>query len=237
MLVNERGEELEQARLYPVIYASKVLADGFTIPPPSARPPCLASLHREFDIQIGGALAPLSAPRRAISAPADRFIAHGVIQLPVGWHAIELYPRLSEEYWKPEYAANWARLDLLSAIAQRNAVTSALQRLDGRRTARERYATVLEQFEGLLHGQEPACHQFLKDHPYLICPTYDACWSKVAFGARISDFVFREPHDDYLLVEIEAPHRTLFRRDGQQHEDLTHAVNQIDDWLRYIQDK
>ena len=39
-----------------------------------------------------------------------------------------------------------------------------------------------------------------------------------------------------LLVEIEAPYRELFRRDGQQREELTHAINQIHDWLQYIQD-
>jgi Domain of unknown function (DUF4263) len=206
------------------------------MPAPPERPPCLASIHRELDIQIGGAVAPLSASGRANSASADRFIAHGVFQLPVGWHAIELYPRLSEEYWKPEYAAVWARLDLLSAIAHRNAVTSALHRLDGRRAAREHYATLLERFAGLLHGKEEPCHQFLKDNPYLICSTYDEYWSKVPFGARTSDFVFREPRDDYLLVEIEAPDQKLFRKDGQPTQELTHAINQIDDWLRYIQD-
>jgi hypothetical protein len=234
--INERGEEVEQARLHPFIYASKLLPDGFIMPAPSARPPCLASVHREFDIQIRGGLTPLSAPRGAVSAPADQFIAQGVIQLAVGWQAIEVYPRLSEEYWKPEYAAVWAQLDLLSAIAQRNAVGSALHRLDRRRVARERHARVLEQFEGLLQGREEPCHQFLRDNPDLICPTYDGCWSKVPFGARISDFVLREPRDDYLLVEIEAPHRKLFREDGQQTQELTHAINQIDDWLRYIQD-
>jgi hypothetical protein len=234
--INERGEEVEQARFHPVIYASKLLPDGFTMPAPPARPPCLASFHRELELRIRGALTPLSAPGKAISGSEDQFIAHGFIQLAVGWQAIEAYPRLSEEYWKPEYAAVWAHLDLLSAIAQRNAVTSALHRLDGRRAAREHYAGLLEQFAGLLHGQEERCHQFLKHNPYLICPTYDAYWSKVPFGERTSDFVFREPRDDYLLVEIEAPNRNLFRRDGQQSQELTHAINQIDDWVRYIQD-
>jgi hypothetical protein len=236
MLVNERGEEVELARLYPVICASKKFPDNFTMPTPPARPPSLAFLHRELEVQIRGALTSLSAPRNAISARADQFVAHGVIQLPVGWQAIEVYPRLGEEYWKPEYAAAWAHLDLLSALAQRNAVTSALHRLDGRRAAREHYLGLLERFAGLLDGQEEPCHQFLKDNPDFICPTYDAFWSKVSFGDRISDFVFCEPRDDYLLVEIEAPSRGLFRKDGQPTQELTHAINQIDDWLRYIQD-
>ena len=56
------------------------------------------------------------------------------------------------------------------------------------------------------------------------------------FGGRDSDFVFREPAGEYLLVEIERPSRRLFRKDGQQHEELTHAVNQVLDWYRYIED-
>jgi 2-succinyl-5-enolpyruvyl-6-hydroxy-3-cyclohexene-1-carboxylate synthase len=43
-------------------------------------------------------------------------------------------------------------------------------------------------------------------------------------------------YNDYQLVEIEAPIRELFRRDGQQKQELTHAINQITDWVQYIQD-
>jgi hypothetical protein len=143
---------------------------------------------------------------------------------------------LDESYWKPEYGAVWAKLDLLSAIAQRNAIETALHQLDGRGAARERYAKLLEELEALLSGPEEPCHQFLKSHPELICPTYDACWSKKTFGAHISDFVFREPHNDYLLVEIEAPHRLLFRKDGHPRQTLTHAISQIRDWVRFIQE-
>jgi hypothetical protein len=52
----------------------------------------------------------------------------------------------------------------------------------------------------------------------------------------VSDFVFREPDNDYELVELEAPIRPLFRKDGQQREELTHAINQIADWLSYLAD-
>jgi hypothetical protein len=67
---------------------------------------------------------------------------------------------------------------------------------------------VLEELESLLAGPEEPAHQFLKVHTELISPTHDAMWSKKAFGDTVSDFVFREPPDDYLLVEIEAPHRS-----------------------------
>lgn len=47
--------------------------------------------------------------------------------------------------------------------------------------------------------------------------------------------MFREPYQDYLLVEIEAPHRELFRKDGHPRHALNHAISQIHDWLGYIQ--
>ena len=37
-------------------------------------------------------------------------------------------------------------------------------------------------------------------------------------------------------MELEAPVRPLFRKDGQQREELTHAINQISDWIAYIED-
>ena len=128
----------------------------------------------------------------------------------------------------------WAELDLLSAVAEHNTLKDALHRLDGRRAAREQAASRLAEFEALLAGPEEPCHQFLKASPDLLCATHDAVWSKMRFGGHDSDFVFREPCNDYLLVEIEAPYRELFRRNGHPRQELTHAIGQIDDWLIYI---
>ncbi len=236
LLRNERGEEIEQARIHPVIYAQKAFAPDFKPAAPPARPPCLASLHRELEVQLRGQVLPANAPAGTIPTGVDNFIGHSIVSLPVGWQAIELYPRLAEEFWRPEYAAGWARLDLMSAIAHRNEVKNFLHQLDGRRAAGERYEKMLQEFEALLAGPEEPCHQFLKSHSGLLCPTNDAAWSKVHFGKHVSDFVFREPRDDYLLVEIEAPHHALFRKDGHPRQELTHAVGQIHDWLAFIQD-
>jgi hypothetical protein len=236
--INERGEEAEIARLHPVIYAPKSFPADFNLPLPPARPPCLASLHRELQIQMHGKVLQPNTPARAIPAGTDHFVAHGLAPLNVGWQAVEIYPRLDEAYWKPEYAGLWAQLDLQYAIMQRNLVKQELHSLDGRRVIREQYAKLLEQFETLLAGPEEPCHQFLKANPGLLCTTHDpdGAWSKVPFGDHVSDFVFREPYNDYLLVEIEAPHRKLFRKDGHPRQALNHAINQIGDWRRYIED-
>ncbi len=234
-VVDANGNFVEHSLFHPVIFASSRLPTGFEMPAPSTRPPCLVSLHKELQVQIHGVSLPADTPLKAIPAKANHFIAQGTMPLPVGWQAIEIYP-LAETYWQPQYARGWAAHDLLAAIAQHNAIENALYRLDGRAEAREQHARSIEEFETLLTGPEEPAHQFLKAHPDLICPTHDAVWSKLTFGKHVSDFVFREPPDDYLLVEIEAPYRELFRQDGQQRAELTHAINQIDDWIQYIQD-
>jgi hypothetical protein len=235
-LLIQDGKVTELPAIYPIVYAPKTLPPNSELPPPSSRPPCLASLHRELQIQVGGRAVPANTPARALPSPTDEFLACGVMPLPVGWQAIEIYPRLGEEYWRPEYAAAWARHDLSSTIMQRNAIENALLRLDGRAAARERYTKLFDNFDALLNGNEEPCHQFLKANPDILCPTRDAVWSKLRFGDHVSDFVFREPYNDYVLVEIEAPYRELFRQDGHPRQELTHAIGQIDDWLSYIHD-
>ena len=233
-LKDAMGQSEQIARIHPVVYAALTFPQEFSVPPPPARPPCLVSLHKELQVHVRGEVLPPPLPRQALKPPTDLFLAHGVIALGVGWQAIEVFPLLGEAHWKPEFAAAWAELDLLSAIAQRNSIEAALSRLDGRAAARKRLAETIEELKRLLEGPEEPAHQFLKTHPELLCATYDAAWSKFPFGSHVSDFVFREPHNDYLLVEIEAPYRELFRRDGQQRVALTHAIDQINDWVQHV---
>ena len=223
-----------------IIYATTTLPRDFQIPSPPARPLCLVAVPNEFDLQLGGIVVPSDKPMKLVEANAEHFIAHSRVKLPVGWQAIEIYPPLDDEYWKPEYAPLWAELDILAAIAHKNLMASNLSGLDSRGATRKHYAALIEEFETLLAGPEEPVHQFLKRNPGLLCPTHDGCWSKLPFGQgegkKVSDFVFREPYNDYLLVEIEAPNRMLFRKDGQQRQELTHAINQITDWVQYIAD-
>ena len=48
---DEHGEEVEFARFHPMICAPKTLPADFKLPLPPARPPCLASFHRELQFQ------------------------------------------------------------------------------------------------------------------------------------------------------------------------------------------
>jgi hypothetical protein len=130
----------------------------------------------------------------------------------------------------------WAELDLLASAFRHNLQAQRDQAVDPNAAARKQSIALFREFEGLLTGLEDPVQDFLKKHPEILSPTHTRMWPKLPIGARSTDFVFREPPKDYLLVEIEAPIRSLFRKDGQPHQELVHAINQVTDWLRYIED-
>ncbi|MCP9626892.1 DUF4263 domain-containing protein [Rhodopseudomonas palustris] len=162
-------------------------------------------------------------------------LRHG-FRIPAGWEALEVFPRYPAKAWNPDTAALWAENDLLAAALQRNLREEHFKALDPMAAARRSMAKILSDFEKLLDGDEEPLHQYIKRNPAILSPTHHRVWSKLSLGRRATDFIFREPSGEYLLVELESPLRPLFRADGQQREELTHAIDQIIDWRRYIED-
>jgi hypothetical protein len=168
--------------------------------------------------------------------PRRRFLVRNQIRLPVGWEAIDIFPPFDPRAWKPDSVAIWAERDLLAAVLQKNIRDGKFRAIDPNAQARRKMARLFAECEGLLNGNEESLHQFIKANPGILCPTHCRLWSKLPLGKRDTDFVFREPSGDYLLVEIEKPSHLLFRNDGQQREELTHAIDQVTDWRRYMED-
>ena len=204
-------------------------------PPPPARPPCLVSLTNELQLVMAGVVGPADAKAAGNIDKTREFVAQGIMKLRVGWQALQIYPAFDARYWKPEYASLWAESDLLAAVARRQLDDSQLAALDPNAAARRAFKSTLDELARLLEGPEEPAHQFLKQHPEILSPAHTAAWSKLLLGSRVTDFVFREPSNDYLLVEIESPLREMFRKDGQQRQELTHAINQIADWRVFIE--
>ena len=231
------GAHREVMSFSPMIVISPKWPEGVMYPDPPSRPSPVASLLNEFDVELSGIVEDASpaAPREVRTEPTH-FTVRSRIVLQTGWRAIEVYPLISESHWLPEAASQWAETDLLFALFQRNTRDQELATLDGRAEKRRQVSALLSEFDALLAGAEEPMHQFLKKNPILLCPTYDRLWSKVPFGKYVSDFVVRESPNDYILVEIEAPHRELFRRDGHMRHEFTHAIGQITDWLAYLAD-
>ena len=165
---NQNGSlQQEVVTVAPIIVASSRWPEGVAIPTPPSRPPCLASIVNEFEVQLGGMIVDASPPSaREIRPDPTNFLAVSRFQLPVGWRAIEVYPPLGIEYWNPGNAPAWAENDLLFGLLQKNAREGQLLALDGRVAARKKCLAMLAEFAALLNGPEEPVHQFLKKIPY-----------------------------------------------------------------------
>jgi hypothetical protein len=227
-------ESISTVRL--VIMASLGFDPSIVLPPPPSRPPCLVSCTNELQVVVSGMILPADSKSAGNIDRRREFLAQGAVKLQVAWQALEVYPAFQDDSWKPDFAPLWAETDLLAAVARRHLADTQLAAIDPNAAARRAFKSVLEELAALLDGPEEPAHQFLKQHPEILCPANTASWSKLPLGAHVTDFVFREPSDDYLLVEIESPLREVFRKDGQQREELTHAINQIIDWRIFIED-
>jgi len=83
---------------------------------------------------------------------------------------------------------------------------------------------------------ERALHKFLDEHPIMMGARWDTVQSEVSFGGKYkADFVLRAERamPDVRLVEIEHSGHRLFTNDLHETDEVTHAVQQVNDWLRW----
>lgn len=95
---------------------------------------------------------------------------------------------------------------------------------------------VIKSFKELIENKktnEEELQKFIEENPILL-----SCFMPklLKFKAPVTrkhktDFVILNPQDELLLIEIEKPSTRLFKSDGSQHSELTHAINQVEDWL------
>ncbi|MDP3514514.1 MAG: DUF4263 domain-containing protein [Sulfuritalea sp.] len=200
-----------------------------------AKPYCLLSVRNQFDLELHGELCAESD----ITTPGQPFIARSTIRLIAGWECIEVFPGFTLDAWNVDFAPLWAEHDVLGAALIAQTKDTQLSALDPRASARRQYAALLADFKVLLDSnpeREQLLQTFLENHPILLCPTHVRMWPKLPLGATITDFVFRDATQEYLLVELERSTLQLFRQDGHATADLTHAHGQIVDWKRYLED-
>jgi hypothetical protein len=199
-----------------------------------ARPYRQLAVRSEIEMQLHGELAP-----PADGSTPTPFVTSTLIRLPVGWDCIEVYPGAQSSHWLVESASLWAERDLLGAVVVAQSRQAAQASLDPRAATRKVYAGLLSSFRALLDSEptrEQSLQAFLQANPALLCPTHIRIWPKLQFGAAVSDFVLQDANQEYILVELERSTQTLFRQDGHPTADLTHALGQVLDWKRYIED-
>lgn len=194
------------------------------------RPSNIGMTPSSLSVALQGLLAP--EPGK----PPTGFTTVVPIKLPVGFTAVEVFAPYLGEQWDRRNAKLWAQADIDAAVARRHVEEAKWDKLDPKLPVRKKLAELMSQFAGLFHEPEQKLQTFLEANPFLLCATHSRCWRKLPFGKTVSDFVFQRSDQSYVLVEIERGDRKLLRRDGQQSEELTHAINQITDWRRYIED-
>lgn len=205
------------------------------VAPLGSKPYCLLSVRNQLDLELHGEMGSESG----VTTPSQSFIARSTIRLIAGWECIEVFPGFKLDAWNADFAPLWAEHDVLGAVLIAQTKDAQLSALDPRASARRQYATLLADFKTLLDSnpeREQVLQTFLQNNPIILCPTHVRMWPKLQLGATITDFVFRDATQEYILVELERSTLQLFRQDGHASADLTHAHGQIVDWKRYLED-
>jgi len=166
------------------------------------------------------------------------FITRSSVRLPLAFDELDVFDKHTSSEWEGLPAAVWAEMDILRTAATKNARNDRFAKLDPRFNLRSHYLSLLDDFDKTLATatREEEMQSFLHSNPSFIEPTSSRVWPKLAIGKRVTDFVFRRATGDYLLVELEHHERKLFTKAGVQTAELTHAIDQVWDWYRYIED-
>ena len=86
---------------------------------------------------------------------------------------------------------------------------------------------------------ESDVHSYLLKFPPIIAAGGRAIQSEVRLGTKYKmDLVVRSAGvtEDILLIELENPRHNIFTRDGRPRKAVTHAKQQVEDWLRWVQE-
>lgn len=83
---------------------------------------------------------------------------------------------------------------------------------------------------------ERKLHEFLNDNPIMMGAHWDSVQPEVRFGNQYrADFILRaiRAMPKVQLVELERSNHKLFTKDLHETDEVTHAVQQVSDWLRW----
>ena len=111
-------------------------------------------------------------------------------------------------------------------------------------TSSAHLSRICDELETLLDSvgiDERKVQSFLEDgdHRYILCPDAQMVFPRRTIGGERyePDFVCHRADGDYHFIEIENPSTPIYQRRGEeQSAHLTHAMSQVQDWLRYADD-
>jgi hypothetical protein len=103
----------------------------------------------------------------------------------------------------------------------------------------ERFGKAIDLLQKMLEKEDVVVERdfqvLLETYPELFGLTYQRVEPQFQFAEKfVADFAFFTGQGSTIFVEIEAPHRRLFTKKGDQTSDLTHAIGQVTSWHLWI---
>lgn len=165
-----------------------------------------------------------------------------VITFEPDWYSFTASRGYSTSLWSGEAAEHRARWDVLSYVAA-PALGMEAEELSTRPNVASRaysaFETTAVGFRELIESSdlEAPLQEYLSEHPVLLTLEAARIHPKLKLGDDyITDFVMELGDQHYVLVEIEAATRPLYTKAGNPSRELTHAVQQVEDWLQWVED-
>ncbi|MFX0136097.1 MAG: hypothetical protein ACFFDN_20825 [Candidatus Hodarchaeota archaeon] len=98
------------------------------------------------------------------------------------------------------------------------------------------FQSIIQEYKNLLknNSEEPEFQDFFEKNPNFLDGKVIKYYPKKSFGGEaIPDFVLLLNDKTYLIVEIEKPNIKLFNKKGDPSSELTHAQQQIRDYISW----
>jgi antiviral defense system Shedu protein SduA len=87
-------------------------------------------------------------------------------------------------------------------------------------------------------SKEEQLQKFIENNPILLrqFPAQRILFKPALLTRYIADFAILSPQRELILIEIEPASMSLLRKNGDHAAPLTHAVNQVQNWLQIVDD-
>lgn len=165
-----------------------------------------------------------------------------VITIKPEWYSFTASRGYSTWLWSEDAAEARARWDALSYVAA-PALGFDVEELANRPNlpsqAYSAFEAVTMGFQELIESsdREAPLQEYLTEHPALLTLEAARVHPKLKLGDDyITDFVLELGDQHYVLVEIEAATRPLYTKAGNPASELNHAIQQVEDWLQWVED-
>jgi hypothetical protein len=159
------------------------------------------------------------------------------------WISLSAAKGFSPLIWSEERARDRAKWDVLSYVVAPILGVNLHESSDrGLSSPSEQaltaYEAIVGEFRRLIEttDREAPLQEFLSKSPALLTLEAANIWSQFRLGDDyITDYILELGNQEYVLIEIEASIRPLYTKDGNPTAQLSHAIQQVEDWREWVE--